>query len=142
MTDPSDARWDGSLIKRRTTLLLIPGALIALLSRPTRVNADTGPKPTSRPDTNAVSGSPDLKRLGPAHQVRAIGYRNRILSMTTADGRTTDFPERNLHFRIDSGKTGPLRGAPVLLPAGKMGDRAWVVFAAPDEISTFVEHQG
>jgi len=35
---------------------------------------------------------------------------------------------------------GPVTGAPALLGAGMMGDRASVIFAAPDEISGFIKH--
>ena len=36
---------------------------------------------------------------------------------------------------------GPQKGAPALVGAGMMGDRADVIFASPDEISGFIAHQ-
>jgi cytochrome c len=36
---------------------------------------------------------------------------------------------------------GPQKGAPVLVPAGMMGDRADVIFTSPDKISGFITHQ-
>jgi cytochrome c len=46
-----------------------------------------------------------------------------------------------LRFITDSGDLGPAKGAPVILPAGMMGDRASVFFAAPEEISRFIQHR-
>ena len=55
--------------------------------------------------------------------------------MTTADDKTRAFWERNLRFMTDSGKDGPEKGAPAIMPAAMMGDRAAVIFAAPEEIN-------
>lgn len=87
------------------------------------------------------AGFQDLKTLGADRQVEAIRYCRDTYHVTTADGQTADFWEANLRFKTDSSDTGPLAGKPVILPAGMMGDRASVFFAAPDEISTFVKHQ-
>ena len=86
-------------------------------------------------------GFQDLKKLGADHQVQAIRYCRDTYHVTTADGQTADFWEANLRLKTDSSDTGPVAGKPVILPAGMMGDRASVFFAAPDEISTFVKHQ-
>jgi len=83
----------------------------------------------------------NLKGLGSAHEVKAIRYCRDTYHVATADGRTTDFWEANLRFKTDSSDTGPLPGKPVIMPAGMMGDRASVFFAAPDEISGFIKHQ-
>jgi hypothetical protein len=61
--------------------------------------------------------------------------------VATADGKTRDFWERNLRFKTDVSDDGPQKGAPALVPAGMMGDRADVIFAAPEEISGFISHQ-
>ncbi len=90
---------------------------------------------------HAERGFQDLKKLGTDHQVRAIRYCRDTYHVTTVDGQTADFWEPNLRFKTDSGDTGPVAGKPVILPAGMMGDRASVFFAAPDEISTFIKHQ-
>ena len=45
-----------------------------------------------------------------------------------------------LRFRIDSSEFGPRASDPVILAARKIGDRAWVFFASPEEISTFIKH--
>jgi len=83
----------------------------------------------------------DLKALGPDRQVEAIRYCHDTYRVMTADGRTADFWEANLRFKTDSSNTGPLEGKPVILPAGMMGDRASVFFAAPEEMSAFIKHQ-
>ncbi|MGT2503220.1 c-type cytochrome [Bradyrhizobium guangxiense] len=82
---------------------------------------------------------PDLKSLEPGMQVKAITYCHDTYRVTTADGKTRAFWERNLRLKTDSGKDGPHSGAPALVPAGMMGDRADVIFAAPDEISKTIE---
>jgi len=43
--------------------------------------------------------------------------------------------------QADSSDDGPQKRAPALVPAGMMGDRASLVFATPDEISTWIEQQ-
>jgi cytochrome c len=82
---------------------------------------------------------PNLKSLEPAKQVKAITYCRDIYRVTTADGKTRAFWERNLRFMTDSGKDGPEKGAPAIMPAGMMGDRAAVIFAAPEEINKLIE---
>ncbi|MCK1497817.1 MULTISPECIES: cytochrome c family protein [unclassified Bradyrhizobium] len=82
---------------------------------------------------------PNLKSLDPNMQVKAITYCHDTYRVTTADGKTRAFWERNLRMKTDSGKDGPQSGAPALVPAGMMGDRADVIFAAPGEISKTIE---
>jgi hypothetical protein len=43
--------------------------------------------------------------------------------------------------KTDVSDEGPQNGAPALVGAGMMGDRADVIFASPDEISGFVSHR-
>lgn len=82
---------------------------------------------------------PNLKNVHPSQQIKAITYCHDTYRVTTADGKTRAFWERNLRLKTDSGKDGPLSGAPALVPAGMMGDRADVIFAAPDEINKMIE---
>src|SRR5216684_1593833 len=88
-----------------------------------------------------MGGGPDpnLKKLEPGIQVKSITHCHDTYRVTTADGKTRAFWERNLRFKTDSSKDGPEKGAPAIMPAGMMGDRASVIFAAPDEINKFVE---
>jgi cytochrome c len=82
---------------------------------------------------------PNLKSLEPNKQVKAITHCRDTYRVTTADGKTRAFWERNLRFTTDSGKDGPEKGAPAIMPAGMLGDRAAVIFAAPEEIRTLIE---
>src|SRR5712672_2126286 len=84
-------------------------------------------------------GDPNLKSLEPAKRVNAITYCRDTYRVTTADGKTRAFWEPNLRFMTDSGKDGPESGAPAIMPAGMMGDRAAVIFAAPEEINKLIE---
>jgi cytochrome c len=82
---------------------------------------------------------PDLKSLEPAKQVKAITHCRDTYRVTTADGKTRAFWERNLRFMTDSSEDGPQKGAPAIMPAGMLGDRAAVIFAAPEEIDKVIE---
>ena len=88
-----------------------------------------------------MGGGPDpnLKKLEPGIQVKAITYCHDTYRVTTADGKTRAFWERNLRFKTDSSKDGPEKGAPAIMPTGMMGDRASVIFAAPEEITKLIE---
>jgi len=80
-----------------------------------------------------------LKQLDPRQQVTAIRYCGDTYDVTTADGQTQQFWERNLRFKTDSSDMGPTAGHPALMPAGMMGDRASVIFVAPSEFGAFIE---
>ncbi len=84
-------------------------------------------------------GVSDLKSLDPARQVKAITYCHDSYRVTTANGKTRHFWERNLRFMTDSSKDGPESGAPAIMPAGMLGDRASVIFATPEEITKMIE---
>jgi cytochrome c len=82
---------------------------------------------------------PNLKSLEPAKRVTAITYCHDTYRVTTADQKTRAFWERNLRFMTDSSQDGPEKGAPAIMPAGMLGDRAAVIFAAPKEIDNMIE---
>jgi cytochrome c len=84
------------------------------------------------------NAAPNLKRLDNATKVQGVSYCRDTYEITTADGGKRKFFERNLRFKTDSSDDGPTAGAPALVPAGMMGDRADVIFAAPEEFSHFV----
>jgi cytochrome c len=86
-----------------------------------------------------MMGERNLKDLTPNEQVKAITYCHDTYRVTTADGKTRGFWERNLRLKTDSSKDGPQSGTPALVPAGMMGDRADVIFASPQEISKSIE---
>lgn len=86
-------------------------------------------------------GVPNLKKPDPEDRVQAITYCGDTYRVTTGDGKMHAFWERNLRLKTDSSGDGPEKGAPALLGAGMMGDRADVIFAAPDEISGFIKEE-
>jgi cytochrome c len=82
---------------------------------------------------------PNLKTLEPATQIKSITYCHDTYRVTTGDGKTRAFWERNLRFMTDSSKDGPESGAPAIIPAGMLGDRAAAIFSSPEEIGKFIE---
>ncbi len=88
----------------------------------------------SRPKLN-------LKDTVPKQQVTAIHYCGDAYFVTLATGKTFTFWEFNLRFKTDSSKDGPPNGQPAIVRAGMTGDRAFVVFSTPEEISTFVKKE-
>ena len=82
---------------------------------------------------------PKLENGSCAQQVKAITYCHDTYRVTTDDGKTRAFWERNLRFKTDSSQDGPEKGSPAITPAGMMGDRASVIFAAPEEITRMIE---
>jgi cytochrome c len=82
--------------------------------------------------------APNLKKLDPEDRVQAISYCKDTYAVTTANGQTRKFWERNLRLKTDASADGPQKNAPALVGAGMMGDRADVIFADPSEISSFI----
>lgn len=80
----------------------------------------------------------NLKKVAPPNLVRTIAYCKDTYMVTTADGQTHKFWERNLRLKTDSSEDGPQKNAPALVGAGMMGDRADVIFAEPGEISAAI----
>jgi len=84
---------------------------------------------------------PNLKKLDSEDRVQSIAHCGDTYKVATADGKIRDFWERNLRFKTDVSEDGPQKGAPALVGAGMMGDRADVIFANPEEISGFISSQ-
>jgi cytochrome c len=84
-------------------------------------------------------GDPNLKSLDAENRVQAISYCRDTYRVTTADGKLHAFWERNLRFKTDSSGNGPQKGAPALVGAGMLGDRADAIFATPEEISGLIK---
>ena len=84
---------------------------------------------------------PNLKKLDPEDRVQSINHCGDTYKVATADGKARDFWERNPRFKTDVSDEGPQKGAPALVGAGMMGDRADVIFASPEEISAFIVQQ-
>jgi cytochrome c len=81
---------------------------------------------------------PNLKNPDPAARVQEITYCKDTYTVTTANGQTRKFWERNLRLKTDASGDGPEKNAPALVGAGMAGDRADVIFADPSEISPFI----
>jgi cytochrome c len=79
-----------------------------------------------------------LKTVGLSARVQSISYCRDTFKVTTQDGKSRDFWERNLRFKTDSSEDGPNKGVPAIVAAGMMGDRASVIFASPDEMAQFI----
>jgi cytochrome c len=80
----------------------------------------------------------NLKKLDAENRVQAITHCKDTYAVTTADGQTRKFWERNLRLKTDTSSDGPEKNAPALVRAGMMGDRAGVIFADPSDISGFI----
>jgi cytochrome c len=81
---------------------------------------------------------PDLKELGSEGHVQEVTYCKDTYIVTTANGQTRKFWERNLRSMTDASGRGPAKNAPVIVGAGMMGDRADLIFSDPSEISSFI----
>lgn len=112
--------------------------LIAFLDR-TGGSANS-PDPSGGGMTGGMGGGRlvDLSNPPPNQQVAAIRYCDDAYHVTLGTGRTYTFWEFNLRFKTDSSGLGPVAGKPAILPSGMRGDRAFVIFADPGEISDFI----
>ena len=81
----------------------------------------------------------DLKSAPREGQVVSVKHCGDTYTIETADGETHKIWEFNLRLKTDSSKYGPAPGKPVVIGAGMQGDRASIVFSAPQEISAFIE---
>lgn len=84
----------------------------------------------------------NLKELPPERAIQAVKYCKGRYLVSTAAGDVLEFSEFNLRIKTDFSEHGPLEGKPALLPAGMsgmMGDRAFMVFSDPAEISGYIE---
>ena len=83
--------------------------------------------------------APNLRQLTPDQRVTAITHCRDTYTVTTSDGQTMDYWDRNLRFKTDTSEIGPFKGAPAIIGAGMAGDRASVIFSAPEEISAWIK---
>src|SRR5262249_48649860 len=86
-------------------------------------------------------GASSLKKLDPEDRVQKITYCADTYRVTTGDGKTHAYWERNLRFKTDSSDEGPAKDTPAIVGSGMMGDRASVIFASPEEWSKFIVRQ-
>lgn len=81
----------------------------------------------------------NLKTAPPDHQVAAVGYCQGRYEVKLKDGSTRQFQEFDLRFKTDSEPNGPQPATPVLVSAGMLGDRAFVIFADPEDMKAFLK---
>jgi cytochrome c len=119
--------------------------LIAYLKKETVPGHAPPSSATQQGDMGGTMGNPGefpkLRNLEPADRVKTIAYCHDTYRVTTGDGELHEFWERNLRFKTDSSDDGPAGGAPAIVGAGMMGDRASVIFATPEEISSFIKRE-
>jgi cytochrome c len=112
--------------------------LLAFLKEATKPGATVAQMQGGMGGMMGGGAAPNLKKLDAEDTVKGVTYCGETYVIATADGKSRKFWERNLRFKTDSGSDGPKAGAPALVGAGMMGDRADVIFASPDEIGKFV----
>jgi hypothetical protein len=80
----------------------------------------------------------DLKQAPTSRLITTVAYCRGEYAVGLADGSVRKFGERDLRFATDSSSLGPPPGRAVLVPTGRVGDRALVVFVGPAEMATAV----
>ena len=113
--------------------------LLAFLKEAAQPRASAAQQGASMSGMMGGGQVPNLKNLDPAASVQEITYCKDTYTITTANGQTRKFWERNLRLKTDASGDGPAKNAPALVGAGMVGDRADVIFAAPEEISGFIK---
>ena len=83
----------------------------------------------------------DLKNASPGHQVVSVRFCRGEYDVALGDGTSRRFREFDLAFKTDDTERGPQPTKPVLVPTGRMGDRAFVVFAGLAELRATVQAQ-
>jgi cytochrome c len=87
----------------------------------------------------AQPGPSDLKALAPGQQVSFVRYCRGMYEVALKDGSVRTFKEFDLGFKTDTSARGPTAAAPALVPTGRVGDRAFVIFAGLDELKTWLK---
>ena len=143
LTDPQRMVPDNEMPFKGIKVAQARADLLAFLKEATKAGA--APVQTGQNQMNGMGGTMgggnirNLKNLDPAQHVTGITHCRDTYRVTTADGKTRHFWDRNLRLKTDSSEDGPQSGAPAIVPAGMLGDRADVIFAAPEEISKTIE---
>lgn len=90
----------------------------------------------------AHEGKPeDLKAPPDDHHVRAVSYCRGTYTVELTTGASFQYREFNLRIKTDGSEKGPAAASPVMIPSGMMGDRAFLIFARPAEISAFIKEK-
>jgi len=83
----------------------------------------------------------NLKALEANNRITSISHCGDTYTVTVETEEAYEFWEFNLRFKTDGTGNGPVAGHPVIIPASMRGDRAFVIFAAPTEISPFIKSE-
>jgi cytochrome c len=83
----------------------------------------------------------NLKALEANNRITSISHCGDTYTVTVQTEEAYEFWEFNLRFKTDGSEDGPVAGHPVIIPASMRGDRAFVIFAAPTEISAFIKSE-
>lgn len=135
-------------MRRGLTSRLAAAAVLAAFALTPTVHAQTQPPDSRRPGGMMPRGEggmmgqremANLKQLPPERAVQAVKYCKGQYLVTTAAGDALEFSEFNLRIKTDFSDKGPHQGKPALLPAAMMGDRAFLIFSDPAEISSYIE---
>ena len=81
----------------------------------------------------------NLKELEANNHITSISHCGDTYTVIAETGEVYELWEFNLRFKTDSSVNGPASGGPVIIPASMRGDRAFVIFASPVEISPFIQ---
>lgn len=90
------------------------------------------------PPTRRAFTLPDLKQAPISAVITRVRHCGDTYFVTNGENRTIPYWEFNLRFKTDSSASGPDPGRPVLVGQGMQGDRAQLVFARFEEISSFI----
>ena len=83
----------------------------------------------------------NLKALEANNRITSIRHCGDTYTVAVESEEAHEFWEFNLRFKTDGSEYGPVAGHPVIIPASMRGDRAFVIFAAPTEISSFIKSE-
>ncbi|MBA4742771.1 MAG: c-type cytochrome [Azoarcus sp.] len=146
----SGLNWDAATLDRwlENPAGLVPGTTMAFPGIPEAEARhaligylETLARNGNTPRAAVTPPLPDLKQLSALQSVQAIRHCGDSYYVTVGDGSEHPFWEFNLRFKTDTSARGPLPGQPVIVGQGMRGDRAQIVFAAPAEISTFINSE-
>jgi cytochrome c len=140
-------------MRRRSATVLAAAAILTALAGMAAVFAQTQPPGRRSPGEMMPRGEggmmgggrmgqremANLKALPPERTVQGVKYCKGQYFVSTAAGDVLEFSEFNLRIKTDFSDKGPAQGKPALLPAAMMGDRAFLVFSDPAEISRYIE---
>src|SRR5262245_7193234 len=81
----------------------------------------------------------DLKSVPTSQRVSSVAHCQGKYKVILKDGTTRTFNEYDLAFKVDTTGNGPTADAPALVPTGRVGDRAFVVFSRVDVLKEWLK---